>query len=64
MPWNSGPTSRGILARHAVESAVKFLLGTLSFIFMRGHPKKRAIHDIVGSTIVIDARSMHDLQAA
>ena len=25
MPWNTGPASRGILARHAVESALAVL---------------------------------------
>ena len=27
MPWNTGPASRGIAARHAVESAIRSYIG-------------------------------------
>jgi uncharacterized RDD family membrane protein YckC len=44
--------------------SVKFLLGILSFIFMPGHAKKRAIQDIAAGTIVVDARRAHELGTA
>jgi uncharacterized RDD family membrane protein YckC len=47
-----------------VRLLVKFLLGILSFIFMPGHAKKRAIHDIATGTIVVDARRVHELRTA
>jgi uncharacterized RDD family membrane protein YckC len=47
-----------------VRLFAKFLLGILSFIFMPGHAKKRAIHDIAAGTIVVDARSVHELRTA
>jgi uncharacterized RDD family membrane protein YckC len=47
-----------------VRLLVKFILGILSFIFMPGHAKKRAIHDIAAGTIVVDARRVHELRTA
>jgi uncharacterized RDD family membrane protein YckC len=44
--------------------SVKFLLGIVSFIFMPGHAKKRAIHDIAAGTIVVDTRRVHELGTA
>jgi len=43
---------------------VKYLLGILSFIFMPGHPQKRAIHDLAAGTIVVDARTAQELRTA
>jgi uncharacterized RDD family membrane protein YckC len=43
---------------------VKYLLGFISFIFMPGHSRKRAIHDLAAGTIVVDARTVHELRTA
>jgi uncharacterized RDD family membrane protein YckC len=47
-----------------VRSLTKFLLGILSFMFMPGHAKKRALHDIAAGTIVVDARRAHEVRTA
>jgi uncharacterized RDD family membrane protein YckC len=44
--------------------SVKFLLGILSFIFMPGHARKRAIHDIAAGTIVVDSRRVQESRTA
>ncbi len=36
---------------------IKYLLGTVSFLTMPARADRRAIHDLAGSTIVIEARA-------
>jgi uncharacterized RDD family membrane protein YckC len=50
--------------RAFIRLFVKYLLGILSFVFMPGHPQKRAIHDLAAGTIVVDARTVHELRTA
>lgn len=47
------PLSRGL-----VRVVTKYLLGILSFIRMPVQKQRRAIHDIISGTIVLDARDV------
>ena len=48
--------------RGLVRVCVKYLLGILSFFLMPRQPQRRAIHDLIAGTIVLDERqlSQHD----
>jgi len=49
--------------RTFIRLAVKYFLGIISFVFMPAHPQKRALHDLAAGTIVVDARSVIQLQS-
>jgi uncharacterized RDD family membrane protein YckC len=48
--------------RTFIRLAVKYFLGIISFAFMPAHRQKRALHDLAAGTIVVDARSVTQLQ--
>jgi len=67
MPWNTGPTSRGIMARHGVESAIASCRRTgvgskkLSQVFGSGMPLSRIFMESVLSVFLITA--VHKIRA-
>lgn len=52
------------LWRGFVRVVTKYVLGLLSFIRMPVQKQRRALHDIISGTIVIDARNASDFSLA
>jgi hypothetical protein len=62
MPWNAGPTSRGILARHAVESArgnKNFGKSKIGFERNSCSLNARVLHgEVTGGSFIVESRGV------